>query len=106
MIELPFYHPPSSISPVKLKDDRVKTFTVDNDMIDIVLEMGKQTNKQFELISVDPNSNKFKMNGVDLSPVPDDIKMKGEVYDFSKGFPLFITNKDVTEIDIKVMKTK
>ena len=70
-------------------------------MIDIVLEMGKQTNKQFELISVDPNSNKFKMNGVDLSPVPDDIKMKGEVYDFSKGFPLFITKKDVTEIDIK-----
>ena len=32
---------PSSISPVKLKDDRGKTFTVDSDMIDILLEMGK-----------------------------------------------------------------
>ena len=27
--------------------------------------------------------------------------MKSKVYDFSKGFALFITNKDVTEIDIK-----
>ena len=27
--------------------------------------------------------------------------MKGKVYDFSKGFALFITNKDVTEKDIK-----
>ena len=47
----------SPISPVKLKDDRGKTFDVDTDMIEILLLMGKQTNKQFELISVDPNSN-------------------------------------------------
>ena len=33
---------------VTLKDDRGKTFSVDNDMIDILLLMGKQTNKQFE----------------------------------------------------------
>ena len=70
-------------------------------MIAILIEMGKQTNKQFELISVDPNSNKFKMNGVDVSLVPDGIKMKGKAYDFSKGFALFITNKDATERDIK-----
>ena len=63
--------------------------------------MGKQTNKQIELISVDPNSNKFKINGVDVSLVPDGIKMKGKVYDFSKGFALFIANKDLTERDIK-----
>ena len=44
---------------VSLKNDRGKTFSVDNDMIDILLLMCKQTNKQFELISVDPNSNKF-----------------------------------------------
>ena len=75
-------------------------------MIDILLEMGKQTNKQFELISVDPNSNKFKINGVDVSLVPDGIKMKGKVYEFSKGFAVFISKKDVTERDIKVMKTK
>ena len=30
-------------------------------MIDIMLEMGKQTNNQFQLITVDVNSNKFKM---------------------------------------------
>ena len=70
-------------------------------MIDTLLEMVQQTNKQFQLISVDPNSNKFKLNGVDVSLVPDGIKMKGKVYDFSKGFALFITNKDVTERDIK-----
>ena len=58
--------------------------------------MVKQTNKQFELISVDPNSNKFKISGVDLSLTPDCTKMKGKVYDFSKGFAIFITNKDVT----------
>ena len=97
---------PSSISPVKLKDDRGKTFTVDNDMIDFLLEMGEQTNKQFELISVDPNSNKFKINGVDVSLVPDGIKTKGKVYDFSKGFAIFITNKDITERDIKGEENK
>ena len=69
-------------------------------MIDTLLQMGKQKNKQFQVISVDPNSNKIKMNGVDVSLVPDGIKMKGKVY-FSKGFALFITNEDVTERDIK-----
>ena len=87
--------------PVTFKDDRGETFAVDNDMIDTLLEMGKQTNKQFQLLSVDPNSNKFKINGVDVSLVRDGIKMKGKVYDFSKGFAIFITNKDVTERDIK-----
>ena len=70
-------------------------------MNEILLLMGKQTNKQFELISVDPNSNKFKINGVDVSLVPNGIKMKGKVYYFSKGFLMFITNKNVTERDIK-----
>ena len=76
-------------------------FAVENDMIDILLPMGKQTNKKFELISVDPNSNKVKINGVDVSLVPDGIKMKGKVYHFSKGFAILITSKDVTERDIK-----
>ena len=69
-----------------IKDDRGQTFAVDIDMIDILLLMGKQTNKQFRLISVDPNLYKFKINDVDVSLVPDGIKMKGKVYDFSKGF--------------------
>ena len=75
-------------------------------MIDSLLEMGKQTNQKFQLISVDPNSNKFEINCVDVSLVPDGIKMKGKVYDFSEGIAIFITNKDVTERNIKVMKTK
>ena len=95
---------PTLNPPVTLKDD--KTFTVGNDMIEILLLMVNQTNKQFELISVDPNSNKFKINGVDVSLVPDGIKMKGKVYDFSKGFAIFITNIDVTERDIKGDESK
>ena len=63
--------------------------------------MGKQTNKQLKLKSVDPNSNKFKINGVDVSLAPNGIKVKGRVYDFSRGFTLFVTNKDVTEKDIR-----
>ena len=69
-----------------LKDDRGQTFAVDNDMIDILLLTGKQTNKQFQLISADPYANNFKTIDVDVSLVPDGIKIKGKVYDFSKGF--------------------
>ena len=68
---------PSPDPPVTLKDDRGKKFAVDNDMIDILLEMGKPTNKKFQLISVDAYSNKFKTNDIDISLVPDGIKMKG-----------------------------
>ena len=64
----------SPISPVKIKDDRGKTSDVDNDMIEIFLLMVEQTNKKFELISVDPNSNKFEINAVDVSLVPDGNK--------------------------------
>ena len=70
-------------------------------MIAILTEMGKQTNNQIQLISVDANSNIFKINVVDVSLVPDGIKLKGKVYDSSKGFLMSITNKDVTERDIK-----
>ena len=47
--------------------------------------MGKQTNKQFELKSVGPNSNKFKINGIDVSLVPNGIKMRGKFYDFLRA---------------------
>ena len=92
---------PSPDPPITLKDDRGKVFPVENDLIDILLEVGKQTNKQFQLISVDANSNKFKINDIDVSLVPDGIKMKDKIYDFSRDFALFITIKDVTERDIK-----
>ena len=55
---------PTPDPPVTSKDDRGETFAVNNNMIDTLLEMCKQTNKQFQLISVDPNSNNFKLNGV------------------------------------------
>ena len=56
-----------TLDPTDNQDDRGKTFTVDNEMIEILLLLGKQTDKQLELKSVDPNSNKFKINGVDVS---------------------------------------
>ena len=92
--------------PVTLKDDRGKTFAVDNDLIDISLLLCEQTNEQFEIISVDPNSNKFNKNGMDESLVPNGIKMKGKVYDFPKGSDVSITNKNVAERDIKGDKDK
>ena len=73
-----------------LKNDRCKTFAIGKDMTDILVLMGKQTNKQFELISVDPNSNKFKINGIDVSLVPDGIKIKDSIYNFSRSFTIFI----------------
>ena len=36
-----------------------------------------------------------------MSLVPDGKNMKGKVYDFSEGFAMFNTKKDVTEKDIK-----
>ena len=75
-------------------------------MIDILLEMSKQTNNQFQLISVDAISNKFKINAIDVSLVSDGIKMKGKVYEFSKGFLMFMTYKEVTESDIIVDENK
>ena len=48
--------------------------------------MGKQTSKQLEIKSVDPNSNKFKINGVDVSLAPNGINIKSRVYDFSRVF--------------------
>ena len=65
----------SSDPPVTLKTNGGKTFAVKNVMIDILMKMGKQTNKQFQLISIDPNLNIIK-KGVDVSLVPDGIKMK------------------------------
>ena len=67
---------PTLDPPVKLQDDRGKTIIVDNGMIDILLLMGKQTNKQLELKSIDPTSNKFKINGIDVSLPLNGIKIK------------------------------
>ena len=47
------------------------------------------------------NQTNLKKNDIDVVLVPYSIKLKGKVYDFSKGFAMFITSKDVTERDIK-----
>ena len=65
--------------------------------------MVKQTSKQFKLKSVDPISNKFIVDAIDVTLVSVGIK-KGKVYDPFKGW--FVTNKDVTRRDIKVENRK
>ena len=66
----------------------------------------RQTNKQLELKSSDPNSNKFKINGVDLSLAPNGIKIKSRIYHFSRDFTMFVSNKDVTQKDIRCEENK
>ena len=85
---------------VTLKDDRGKTFTVDNDMIQFLFLMVKQTNEQLELKSIDPNSNKFKINCIDVFLAPNGIK-KVESMIFLRVSLCFFTNKDVTQKDIR-----
>ena len=53
-------------------------------MIDILLILGKQPNKPFESITI---SKKFKINGIDVSLVPDGTKLKSKVYDFFIRLP-------------------
>ena len=89
---------------VKIKDERDKTFTVETDVIDIQSLMRRRTNKQLELKSFDPKSNKLKKNGVDVSLTPNDIK--SIVYDFYRGFTGFVTNKDLTKKDIRDKENK
>ena len=97
---------PTPDPPVTLKYDRGEAFEIDNDMIDILILFGKKTNKQFELISVDPNSNNFKINGVDVSLLADGKKIKSKIYDFSTGFAMFFTRKDITERDVRGVERK
>ena len=51
-------------------------FIVVNDIVVVLKEMGKETNKQVETIKVDVSSNRFKTNYVDVSLGPNDIKSK------------------------------
>ena len=48
----------------------------------------------------------MKKKCVYVSLAPDGIKLKGKVYVFSKGFLMFLINKDVTERDIKGEENK
>ena len=81
------------------ESDKGRTSAADNEMDEILFLMCKQTNKQFELKSVDPDSNKTLKNGIVVSLVPNGIKIKGFNYDFSEVPAMFNTIKDLIEGD-------
>ena len=70
-------------------------------MLDILADMRKQTNIQLRLVPFNANENEFTINNVPTHIIPNGIKLRNKNYDFTKGFLMFITNKNVTERDIK-----
>ena len=63
--------------------------------------MRKQTNIQLRLDPFGANENEFTINNVPTHRTPDGIKLRNNNYDFTKGILMFVTNKNVTERDIK-----
>ena len=66
-------------------------------MLDILADMRKQTKIQLRLVPFDAHENKFTINNVPTHITPNGIKQRNNNYDFTKGFLMFITNKNVTE---------
>ena len=63
--------------------------------------MGKQSNKQMELKQADESSNKINSIDLDVSLETKVIIIKHNIFNFSKTFTIFITNKDETERDVR-----
>ena len=70
-------------------------------MLDILEDMRKQTNIQLRLVPFDANEYEFTINNVPTHITPNGIKLRTNNCDFTKGFLIFITNKNLTERDIK-----
>ena len=87
--------------PITLPGREGKLFKLSNEMLDILADMRKQTNIQLRLVPLDANENEFTINNVPTHITPNGIKLRNNNYDFTKGFLMFITNKNVTERDIK-----
>ena len=87
--------------PITLSGREGKLFKLSKEMLDILADMRKQTNIQLRLVPFDANENEFTINNVPAHITPNGIKQRNNNYDFTKGFLLFITNKNVTERDIK-----
>ena len=87
--------------PITLPGREGKLFKLSNEMIDILADMRKQTNIQLRLVPFDANENDFTINNVPTHIIPNDMKLRNHNYDFTKGFLMFITNKNVIERDIK-----
>ena len=45
------------------------------------------------------SSNRFEINGIDVSLTLDTIKLKDNFWNFTREFTMFVTNKNVTERD-------
>ena len=75
-------------------------------MLDILADMRKQKSIQLRLVPFDANENQFTINDVPTHITPNGIKLINNNYDFTKGFLMFITNKNVTERDIKDHENK
>ena len=75
-------------------------------MLDILADMRKQTNIQLRIVPFDANENKFTINNVPTHITPNGIKLRNNNYDFTKGFLMFTTTKNVTERDIKCDENK
>ena len=87
--------------PITLPGREGKLFKLSNEMLDILADMRKQTNIQLRLVRFDANENKFIINNVPTHITPNGIKLGDNNYYFTKGFHMFIINKNVTERDIK-----
>ena len=87
--------------PITLPSREGKLFKLSNEMLDILADMRKQTNIQLRLVAFDANENEFTINNVPPGKTPNCIKLRNNNYDFTKGFLMCITNKNVTEGDIK-----
>ena len=87
--------------PIILPGREGKLFKLSNKMLDILADMRKQTNIQLRLVPFDANENEFTINNVPTRITPNGIKLRNNNYNFTKGFLMFITNKNVTKGDIK-----
>ena len=92
--------------PVTLPGREGKLFKFSNEMLDILADMRKQKNIQLRLVPFDAYENEFTINNVPTHITPNGIKLRNNNYDFTKGFLMFITNKNVTEKDIKGHENK
>ena len=92
--------------PVTLPAREDGLFKLSNQILDILADMRKQTNIQLRLVPFDANENEFTIINVPTHITPIGIKLRNNNYDFTKGFLMFITNKNVTERDIKSDENK
>ena len=77
--------------PLKMPDFKGQTFIFNNEISDILLEMGKHTNTPIELKRFDMSSNRFQMNDIDAFVTYKCMKVKSNISDFKKGFTVVIT---------------